>query len=231
MIRRNTWLLLFVLAVLIGFSYYLAGRKSREAAQATPTVGSLNLFSAADGAPTDIKVENASGDSVEVGLDQSGAWVVKAPTAGPADQASAEAAATQVGALRVLATVELGPDVIGLDKPAYTITITFGSGKSHKVLVGSVNPIQSGYYVQMDAGPNQVVDKFGLDALLNMVTNPPYPATATPAASATPTASPVTQATETPPTPASPGQTASSTPQTAQVPATTASSVAGTSTP
>jgi len=192
MIRRNTWIVLVVLLGLVGFSFYLRDAKSRRAAGATPTSGPAPLFTAAEGAPTDIRIENSSGSAVELARDQDGKWVLKAPTQGDANQASAEAAATQVGALRVISDVQLAADVIGLDKPAYTLSVGFGEGKNHRLLVGSVTPIQSGYYVQLDGGQNQVVEKGGLDALLGMLTRPPYLATLTPVASATPSAPPPT---------------------------------------
>jgi hypothetical protein len=180
MIRRNTWILLLVLGLLVGLSFYVRDQKTKQAASAAPTLGSETLFSATEGPPTDIKIESALGTSVEVARDQSGKWVLKAPTEAAADQAAAEAAATQISALRLLATVQLGADLIGLDKPAYTISIAYGAGQAHKLRVGSVTPVQTGYYVQLDGGSNQIVDKIGLDALLDLLTRPPYLATLTP---------------------------------------------------
>ena len=191
MIRRNTWILLVVLAGLVGFSFYLRDLKAKETAQATTTLGSRTLFTAAEGEPTDIKIGSGIGNSVEIGRDSAGKWVLKAPTQADADQASAEAAASQVGALEVLSDVHLGPDIVGLDKPAYTITVAYGAAKPHTLLVGSVTPIQDGYYTQLDGGQFQVVDKGGLDALLDLLTQPPYLATQTPTASATATPGPV----------------------------------------
>ncbi len=200
MIRRNTWILLVFLAALIGFSYYLTNQKSKQAAKATPTTGSGTLFSSTDGTPTGIKVEDVTGNSVEITRNATGTWVLKAPTETAADQAAAEAAATQVSVLRILADVQLGPDVLGLDKPSYTLTITFTGGKTHKLAVGSVTPIQTGYYTQLDGGKFRIVDKLGLDALFSLLTNPPYLATLTPIASATSTPAPETPTPATTPT-------------------------------
>ncbi len=208
MICRNTWVLIVILAALVGFAFYLKNQKAKTLAEATSTPSSLVLFNSSEGAPTDIKIDNLTGNSVEVARNSSGTWVLKAPTSAAADQASAEAAATQVGALQVLSDVQLGPDVVGLDKPSYVITITFASNKTHKLTVGSTTPIQNGYYVQVDAGKIQIVEKQGLDALLGLITTPPYAATLTPAVSATPTAQPETptpEATITPPAPAATG--------------------------
>ncbi len=192
MIRRSTLILLIVLAALVGFSFYLKNQQAKQAARPTPTEGSAALFPAADGKPTNIRIVGAAGDSVEFGRDQGGTWVVKAPLAVAADQAASEAAASQVSSLRVLSNVQLGLDIVGLDSPADTLTVTFDSGQSHKLLVGSATPIQNGYYCQLDGGPVIVVDKPGVDALLGLVTSPPYLATLTPAPSATSTVSPLT---------------------------------------
>jgi hypothetical protein len=212
MIRRNTWILIILFAALVGFAFYLQNQKARQAASATPTSSTVFVFNTAtDGNPTDIKIESSTGVTVEVARESSGPWAVKSPVAMGADQAAAEAAATQIGSLRVLGDFQLGPDIVGLDKPSYTITIVFSSGKTHKLLVGSVNPIQTGYYTQLDGGKTQIVDKPGLDALLGIVTNPPYAQTLTPTVTLTPfptstaTATPTIPPTETPAVSSTPG--------------------------
>lgn len=212
MIRRNTWILLVLLAALVGFSFYWRDRKAKEAAAVTPTASSVTLFSAADGSPTDIKIESSAGTVVQITRDPAGKWVLKQPTEADANQGSAEAAATQIDALRVLSSVQLGPDVLGLDKPAYTLTIGFDKSKTRTLLIGAETPIQDGYYAQLDGGQNQVVDKAGVDALTNLLTDPPYLATLTPTASATPspelpTATPQVTNTPAPSTPAANGTT------------------------
>lgn len=186
MIRRSTWIVLVVLAALVAFSIYLTNQKSKDASLPTPTEGSAPLFPTSDGSPTDIKISAAVGNLVEIGRDQTGNWVIKSPVSVAADQAGAEAAATQVTGLRVLSDVQLGLDVVGLDKPSDTLTVTFSSGKTHTLLIGAVTPIQNGYYCQLDGGPVVVADKPGMDALLGLLTSPPYAATLTPAASSTP---------------------------------------------
>jgi hypothetical protein len=67
-----------------------------------------------------------------------------------------------------------------LDFPAYTIELTFASGLKHVIQVGTLTPTNSGYYVRNDAGNLYVVSQSGIDALLNLLIAPPFPATATP---------------------------------------------------
>ncbi len=186
MIRRSTLVVLIVLAALVGFSFYLKNKQASQALRPTPTEGSSPVFPTTDGSPTDIKIQAAAGDTVDFGRDQSGTWVVKAPLAVAADQAGSEAAASQVTGLRNLSNVQLGLDVVGLDKPVDTMTVTFSSGKTHTLQIGSVTPIQNGYYCQLDGGPVIVVDKLGMDPLLGLLSSPPYLATLTPTVTASP---------------------------------------------
>ncbi len=185
MIRWNTWVLLVLLAALIGFAFYWNNRKTQQAA-ATPTAASGSagtasgpLFSASEGQPTDVKVQDSTGKSVEVKRNLSSQWVLQAPIAGAADQAGAEAAATQVTSLQVLSSVQLGFDIVGLDKPTHIMTFTFSGGKTHTLQVGAETPIQDGYYSSLDKGPVRIVDKAGIDALIGLLDTPPYAATPT----------------------------------------------------
>ena len=201
MIRRNTWVLIVILLVLVGFSFYLKNRKSQQAAAATPTAAAgtpQSLFAAAEGQPTDISVKDSTGKLVEIARNSAGKWVFKAPTDAEASQADAEAAATQVTSLKVLSSVPLGFDVVGLDKPSYTMSFVFSNGKSHTLAVGAETPIQDGYYASLDAGPVHIVDKQGIDALTQLLSQPPYAVTPTPPITLTPTAT-TPAVTDTPP--------------------------------
>jgi len=189
MIRRGTWFLLVLLLSLIGLSFYLQDRQAQGLVSETPTTSMAPLFDSEEGAPTLIRVESALGAVVEFARDGSGKWVLNAPEEAEADQAAAEAAATQVGALRVLSTVQLGADIIGLDRPEYKIAVEFGDSVNHSLRVGSITPVQDGYYVQLDEGQYQVADKFGLEELIGLLTSPPYFATPTSLASPNPAAS------------------------------------------
>ncbi len=219
MIRRSTWILLVLLILLVAAVFYINRQKTIAANNATPTPGGTRfVFTSQDGLPSDIKIVSGSGTSVEVGRDPSGQWVVKAPTSAPADQAQAQAAATQITSLQIVGDIQIGLDVVGLDKPAYTLSVTFTGSKTHTLTVGSLTPIQSGYYTQLDGGKIQVVDKSSLDSLLTLVGNPPYVATATPAVTDTPTPPPSTDT----PTSAPAGATGTSVTPTSSSSATTA---------
>src|SRR5512138_2989020 len=143
MIRRSTVIVVVIMAAVVAFAVYWQDRQTKQAAAATPTAGAAAetpLFAAAEGQPTDISVKDSSGKTVEIARNVDGKWVLKAPTEAEANQGSAEAAATQVTSLRVLASVPLGFDVSGLDKPVYVMTIKFSDGTSHTLNVGAETP-------------------------------------------------------------------------------------------
>jgi hypothetical protein len=99
------------------------------------------------------------------------------------DISQAESAVSQLVSLTVLSSVDPAPsaDVTGLNPADYTVTIDFNNGSQKVLLVGKVTPIQNGYYSQLDGGPVDVVNKYGMDAFLKLLSNPPV---------ATPTAVP-----------------------------------------
>jgi hypothetical protein len=103
-------------------------------------------------------------------------------------------------------------ELVGLKVPAYTITIGFTgsltSSKERTINIGVVTPSDNGYYVQ-DASNKEVmiVSKSAVDALLGLLTTPPYletptpsplPATETPVPSLTPVLGTPSSATPTP---------------------------------
>ncbi len=191
MVRNSTWFVLIVLLALVGLTLFLQTKKDGQLASPTATSSMVPLFQGQSSEPVSIRIENAAGDAVEISRAAGGKWVLIAPSPAEADQAAAEAAATQATALRSLSNVRLAPAIVGLDKPAYELTIAFaGEAPTHRLLVGLMTPIQDGYYAQLDDGAFQVVDKTGLDALIGLLKAPPYPATPTPVISPTPVSAP-----------------------------------------
>ena len=107
MIRRSTIVYIVILLALAGLYYFLNHRETPPADVSTsatpePTEAISYLFSAEQGVPTDILVSSKTEGIVEVARDAQNQWVVKEPIAKEADQAAAEAAATQVTTMRIL---------------------------------------------------------------------------------------------------------------------------------
>jgi hypothetical protein len=181
--RRSTVIYLLLFLVLAGAYYYLNNREQPADISLTlePTTEVRYLFTADDGTPTSIHIESKAGDVVEVSRDTDNAWVVTQPNEAKADQASAEAAASQVTAMQILDTIpDVDPDIVGLTDPEYTMTIKFTGDVERKVEIGVITPTESGYYVRDSNGDIVIISRSSVDALLGLLTNPPYLETPTP---------------------------------------------------
>jgi hypothetical protein len=185
MIRRSTVVYIVLLLVLAGVYYYLNNREQPAEIELTVEPGSEvaqeYLFTAEEGTPTSILIESKSGETVEVARGEDNAWTLIQPVEAKADQGAAEAAATQVTTMRIVDKVpDLDPGIIGLDNPEYVLTMKFTSGGERTVDVGVITPTESGYYVR-ESDNIVIVSRSAIDALLGLLTNPPYLETPTPA--------------------------------------------------
>lgn len=184
MIKKQTWILLALFAVLAGFALFLKYKPATDtpAESETPsaTVAPVEfLFPAEEGVVTSILIESREGDVI--GLERGeGVWAITRPFKADATQASVEEAASQVTALAILNRLDIDPSVVGLESPAYTITVGFSSGNFLVAQLGDVTPTDSGYYVRKEDGSILVVTKYGLESLLNLFLYPPYVETPTP---------------------------------------------------
>lgn len=195
MIRRSTVVYIVLLLLLAGAYYYLNNREQPAEIEATVEPGSEvaqeYLFTAEEGTPTSIRIESKSGETVEVRRGEDNAWALTQPVEAKADQGAAEAAASQVTTMRILDTVpDVEPGIIGLEEPAYVLTVAFTGAGERTVDIGVITPTESGYYVR-DADRIVIVSRSAIDSLLGLLSNPPYlesptPAPATPEAGTPP---------------------------------------------
>ena len=99
----------------------------------------------------------------------------------------------------------------GLDKPAYTLTLTI-SGKDLVIQIGSLNPDETDFYVlRSDSKEISLVGSYNLNPLIGFITDPPY-TQPTPDPNATPSLTPEPSATPTATREASATPAATSTP-------------------
>ena len=194
--RRSTVVYLLLLLVLAGVYYYLNNREKPADITVTlePESQVSYLFTADDGLPTSILIEAKTGETVEVARGADEAWALILPVEAKADQAAAEAAASQVTTLRILDNIpDIDPEIVGLSVPEYTLIIRFTSGVERKAEIGVITPTESGYYVRNADGEIVIVSKSSLDSLLGLLTNPPYletPLPSTPEAGTPPVETP-----------------------------------------
>jgi hypothetical protein len=184
MILRSTVVYIVLLLVLAGVYYYLNRREKPAEIELTPEPSAevSYLFTAEDGTPTSIRIESKAGETVEVARGDDNAWALTQPVEAKADQAAAEAAASQVSAMRILDTVPgVDPNIVGLQDPEYVLSVKFTGGGERTVDVGVITPSESGYYVR-DGDATVIVSRSAVDSLLELLINPPYLETPTPEA-------------------------------------------------
>ena len=204
--RTGTWVALLVFAAIIAAIVYLNRNPIEDAeSEITPIAEEAPLF-AEGSVVTSIEVKPLEGETVKLERNESQAWVLTQPDEVEADQGLAEAAASQITALRIVTEVDNSkdPSIFGFDQPAYILTIGFEGGTTSILEVGDTTPSENGYYVRMDGDKFYVVALSGIGSLTNLASAVPYLNTPTPIPTATstplPTATPV-PATEVSPTP------------------------------
>ena len=199
--RRSTVIYLLLFLVLAGAYYYLNNRDQPADISLTlePTSEVKYLFTADDGTPTSIHIESKAGEVVEVARGADNAWVITQPDEAKAEQGSAEAAASQVTTMQILDTLpDVDPEIVGLADPEYTLTVKFNGDVERKVEIGVITPTESGYYVRNANGDIIIISRSSVDALLGLLTNPPYLETPTPSPTSTETPFPATPSNATP---------------------------------
>jgi hypothetical protein len=180
--KRSTWIVLVIFLALTGLLLYLnQNEPPADEADATPTAPVEYLFDETDGLPSSIDIQARTGEQVAIERNDAGVWVLKQPIETEADQGSAEAAASQLTALRIISKPEVAPDEVGLVEPSYVMTVKLTGGTVEVVRIGDLTPTSSGYYTNINGSDEiLIVGMTGLDSLLTLVSTPPYVNTPTP---------------------------------------------------
>ena len=203
MIRRSTWITLAIFIILAVLAWVLLPKiiTDDETIETTPTVQPtqsllFNLttqdiswvrFSSAEGATLEVERESASAD-----------WMLTGAVEGTSDSERISSIVGIVANMQVMRAfdVELGIETVGLDNPAYSITLRTFTGDEIVTNIGNLNQVGSAYYVQVDGEPSVLVAKLVMDEVLSVFTEPLLLATPTP--EATETALPEVEITPTP---------------------------------
>jgi len=174
--KRSTVILLLIFLALVGLLVYLDQREPAGEEAATATAEPVEfLFSESDGVPSSIDIQNKDGEQVVIVRNEAGLWVLEQPIEAEADQASAQAAASQLTSLRVLSMVEVAPADVGLVQPSYTLTVKLTGNTQKTVRIGDPTPTGSGYYARVgEENKVFVLSKVGLDALFELLDSPPF---------------------------------------------------------
>ena len=183
MIRRETWVVLIVFALVLGGAWYWQTYKPQIGPSATPTPGVQYVLDVKEPTMQGVKIRSLAGKSVALERNSQGYWSLTEPKA-PTDEGQAQTVMNQLAEMPALVTLDPAPSVedAGLSPAQNTITVTANGGKQMVILIGKITPTQSGYYLLVDKKPMMVVSKSDVDAILKMVDSPPIQATPTPEA-------------------------------------------------
>jgi hypothetical protein len=184
MIRRSTFILLLVFIVLLAGVAFWQRTKGSEEIEGTPTAVQEYLLEI-NGQITALKITSAEGKVVELSRNDNGEWELIQPENEETDSTTAESTISRLSALRVLTKLEtetqdsIDLSAVGLDKPSYELSITLDDGSIILTKIGNITPTDSGYYVSGSGRGILIVDKYGMQSIIDMLDNPPIMPTPT----------------------------------------------------
>lgn len=193
MVRKQTWILLIIFALLLGVTFYLQKNPlpKNEALTPSPTSSPELLPGWESSDIAWMEWKESLGSTIQIAQDEQGNWVSGNDGKDKIDSGKAEQLRAEIAEMRTIATLPANYqlDAVGLLAPARTLTLRDAQGKQITVNIGSSDPTGSGYYVQIASQAPAVVDKWALDGiadLFNSALPPPTPEPETPTATADP---------------------------------------------
>jgi hypothetical protein len=170
MIRRPTWILLAVFALLVGFAWYWQSRGTTISNDDPTPTPQPKLFTVDVTEVRTFEVSDASGGKYLFEQPTPGEWRLAGEDT---PLSSGDAVASQLSQLlnlRVLSTLMPAPDpsATGLGQPLYEVRLATLNGQAYELIVGAKTPTQSGYYVRSQ-GTVMVVGASAIDGLAGMI--------------------------------------------------------------
>ncbi len=207
--RRSTWIVLGVFVLLIGFTVVFQRYQANQTANsptatATSTTPPVQLYNLSESQIKDIKIADSSGSYIDLYRDPaSSSWAIEGVPVGQVDSTKVKSISNELLALQVDETLtnNISLSSVGLETPAYTITLTTTLNQASVTTVGAPTAIGTGYYIRQNGGQIMIVGKSSLDVILNALKEPPLLPTATPSVTATMSGSPTAPASLGTPTP------------------------------
>jgi hypothetical protein len=188
--RRNTLILLVVLAALATYTYFGEIRKGEEktteSASTQPTV-----FDLPQEKIVGLKVTTGEGQTVELKREVGKPWGMVTPASAQVDEVRVSDLVQQLASLQVSRAITPTGDIAqyGLVTGTLTADITLNGGATHQLLVGETNPTGSAYYALADGKQDVVYLLYTgtVDDLQRLVSEPPYAPTPMPTVAPSPT--------------------------------------------
>jgi hypothetical protein len=175
MVRRTTWIVLVIFLGLLAFSLYWQNSDKENQEEITPSPVVESLLDISSDEISTLRIEDEGGRAVEIKRVEGNEWILVVPKSEATDSNAVEGMVNQFVSSHVLSTIDPAPpdDATGLKNPEYQIHLLLKKGRQMIINVGVQTATGSGYYVKMDDGFVKIVDKFGLEAVTNLIYQPP----------------------------------------------------------
>lgn len=182
MIRRSTWIVLLVFLVVLAGFLYLQRATPDEEGEMLPTSSSQKLFELAESDLSSVTIQSSDGNTVLLNRSEEGEWVLAQGPSGETDVPAIQSALGQFLNTQIVSSPGSLPglEALNLENALFKILLIEQDSNQIVINVGKETPTGSGYYVlASDQRQVVVVNKFGIDALLNFLKNPPLKPTPT----------------------------------------------------
>ena len=177
MVRKQTWILLIIFALLLGGTFYLQKNPlpNNEALTPSPTTSPklLEGWEGSDIVWMELKENQAS--PIQIVQDQQGNWSLESGAAADAgkvvvETGKAEQLRTEIAEMRATATLPASYqlEAIGLNALTRSLSIRDAQGKQITINIGKTDPTNSGYYVQVGTQAPVVVNKYTLEGIIDL---------------------------------------------------------------
>jgi hypothetical protein len=188
--RRNTLILLVILAALAAYTYFGEIQKGTGQGAETPS-SQPAIFNLSGQDVLGLKVTTAAGQSVELKREAGKPWTMVTPASQGVDDTRVNSLVDQLAQLTASRALTQTNNLAeyGLITGTFTADITLTGGVTHTLLVGETNPSGNSYYALADGkqSPVYLIYSSSVDELQRLVTQPPYPPTPTPTTLPSPT--------------------------------------------
>jgi hypothetical protein len=172
MIRKQTWILLGVFALLAGAAFYLQKNPIKSAASQTPspTAPVSILKDWVSGDIVRINYQNSQGEAIQLQQVAKDNWMLQ-PEGKAIALGKIEEIRTQILDTQIITTLNAGYDLasIGVSTPGETITLTSAKGDKATIQIGNKTPIATGYYLQINQNPPVVVNNYSIESILDLL--------------------------------------------------------------
>ena len=175
MLKRPTLIIVAIFIVILVAAVIFQGNQDKVDLDTLSETSQSFLIDIGDSEIIVLEINGKDGSQVIVKRDLEGSWVLVEPSGIDADETRIESAVSQAGQLTTISKFESKIDLadLGLDQATYWINPTLSNGEQKTAFIGNITPTNNGYYAYMNGAPLQVVNKFSVDSLLDILDNPP----------------------------------------------------------